>query len=333
MLAEISVVIPVFNGGRFLRGCIQAVLNQSFCNFELLLIDDGSTDDSGGICDEYALTDKRVIVFHQDNYGVSNARNLGIAQAKGKWIVFVDADDEVSTDYLLHLYKGVSNNKSDKLLVFGRYNACGINVKKIPTVTLLKAEAAKYIMGHGLLALSAPYAKLYSRKLIIEKKVQFPVGIHMGEDGIFLQQYLNEVEAVSFISEVDYNVHNTEGSLSKRYYSFESEWNCFLLWKKYISEYVNNFQFCFPNSQQTIWNNRIGSTFLHCMFCVANQTPHWSITDQWKMLKKIPRREYEEFSTFYNIKSSKKRIYKFLIGHRWLLIFVLVVNCKNCLKI
>ena len=97
---NISVVIPIFNADKYLHRCINSVLSQSYTDFELLLIDDGSTDKSGKICDEYAREDDRVRVFHKENGGVSSARNLGLDNAKGEWVSFVDADDRVETDYL-----------------------------------------------------------------------------------------------------------------------------------------------------------------------------------------------------------------------------------------
>ena len=92
----ITVIIPVYNSEKYLRECIDSVLVQTFTDFELLLINDGSTDASGKICDEYALKDARVKVFHKENGGVSSARNLGLSKALGEWIWFVDADDLVA---------------------------------------------------------------------------------------------------------------------------------------------------------------------------------------------------------------------------------------------
>ena len=90
---QISVIVPVYNVEKYLAECVDSVLSQTFTDFELLLIDDGSKDGSGAICDEYAAKDSRVRVFHKENGGVSSARNLGLDNANGEWIVFVDADD------------------------------------------------------------------------------------------------------------------------------------------------------------------------------------------------------------------------------------------------
>ena len=103
----ISIIVPVYNTEKYLRRCIDSVLAQTYQDFELLLIDDGSKDSSGAICDEYAAQDARVRVFHKENGGVSSARNVGLDNARGEWITFVDADDWIESDMLeLLLRKG-----------------------------------------------------------------------------------------------------------------------------------------------------------------------------------------------------------------------------------
>lgn len=95
----ISVIVPVYNVKNYLCKCVDSIINQTYNNLEIILVDDGSTDGSGAICDEYVLKDSRVKVIHKENGGVSSARNLGIAQAGGEYICFVDSDDWLELDY------------------------------------------------------------------------------------------------------------------------------------------------------------------------------------------------------------------------------------------
>ena len=97
---KISVIVPVYNAEKYLRRCIDSILAQTFTDFELLLIDDGSTDSSGKICDEYAKKDRRIRVFHKENGGVSSARNVGLSHLRGNWVYFVDSDDYLSPQHL-----------------------------------------------------------------------------------------------------------------------------------------------------------------------------------------------------------------------------------------
>ena len=109
----ISIIVPVFNTEKYLDKCIQSILGQTYSNIELLLIDDGSTDSSGAICDKYVTQDSRVRVFHKPNEGVSIARNWGLDNAKGEWITFVDSDDWIDTDMYEKMYNAVMQNKAD----------------------------------------------------------------------------------------------------------------------------------------------------------------------------------------------------------------------------
>lgn len=112
-MTSISVIVPVYNVEKYLRTCIESVLGQVLENIELILIDDGSTDNSGKICDEYKLRDTRVIVIHKKNGGVSSARNVGLRLAKGKYVSFIDSDDYIKEDYFSTLFFECEKNKCD----------------------------------------------------------------------------------------------------------------------------------------------------------------------------------------------------------------------------
>lgn len=109
-MPEISIIVPVYNVEKYLRRCVDSILAQTFTDFELLLIDDGSPDNSGAICDEYAAKDDRIRVFHKENDGVSSARNLGLDKAQGKYIGFVDGDDIVHEHFLTILHERIAGN-------------------------------------------------------------------------------------------------------------------------------------------------------------------------------------------------------------------------------
>lgn len=110
MNSKISVIVAVYNVEQYLDRCIQSILNQSYNNLEIILVDDGSTDSSGDICDKYKMEDERIIVFHQNNGGPARARNKGLEISTGEWIGFVDADDEILTDFYLTLLKDAIQN-------------------------------------------------------------------------------------------------------------------------------------------------------------------------------------------------------------------------------
>lgn len=106
-MAKISVIIPIYNNAAYLPKCLDSLLTQSFQDFEGILVDDGSTDGSAIICDEYLKKDSRLKVYHIQNQGVSHARNVGIEKATGEWISFVDSDDWITLDFLATLYGNI----------------------------------------------------------------------------------------------------------------------------------------------------------------------------------------------------------------------------------
>lgn len=112
-MPQISIIVPVYNVEDYLERCIDSILSQTFIDYELILIDDGSTDSSGKLCDQYAKKDKRIRVFHKVNEGVSKARNLGLDVAKGNYISFVDSDDYIKKDCLMVLFKSITENDYD----------------------------------------------------------------------------------------------------------------------------------------------------------------------------------------------------------------------------
>ena len=113
---KLSIIIPIYNKSRYLSTILQQVREQSFADYECLLIDDGSTDGSGEICDEFSAIDSRFCVFHIPNGGVSHARNVGLHYATGKYITFIDADDEIHPDYLKNLYCRIEQDNADMII-------------------------------------------------------------------------------------------------------------------------------------------------------------------------------------------------------------------------
>ena len=110
MSPKISIIVPVYNAEKTLNQCVDSIIHQSYKDWELFLIDDGSKDHSAAICDKYAQQDERIRVFHKSNGGVSSARNVGLDNAVGEWITFIDSDDWVENNYLENLYQNDEND-------------------------------------------------------------------------------------------------------------------------------------------------------------------------------------------------------------------------------
>lgn len=207
----ISIIIPIYKAERFLDRCIQSVLAQTYHDFELILIDDGSPDDSGLICDKYAFKDKRITVIHKENGGPSESRNAGLEVANGKWIVFVDADDYVETDYLEELIS-CNPNEDEAMIVIqdNRYvTTKGDDVKcerlKYDDNLIKIGKNQDIILKYRLLHHFAIYGKLFSNRIIKENKLHFNPIIKHCEDGLFIHQYYLSIDKIFISSAICYN--------------------------------------------------------------------------------------------------------------------------------
>ena len=178
MKSLISVIVPVYNVKNFLCKCIESVLNQTYKNFEIILVDDGSTDGSAELCDYYAEIENKVCVIHKKNGGVSSARNIGINNAKGDYIFFIDGDDWIESNSLEYLYS-LSKNRD---IIYGGYIIENINGKKIINIVIEKKYSTYDELFFDCCKNLSGFApnKLYSRKIIGETR--FDECISMCED-------------------------------------------------------------------------------------------------------------------------------------------------------
>lgn len=210
-MSKVSIIIPVYNTEKYLSQCLDSVLSQSFADWECILVDDGSSDRSGKICDEYVTKDSRFRVIHKENGGVSSARNLGISEAKSEYICFLDSDDRMKKN---HLEISVKKIKDADLLIFGYERFNGRTDKRILETNEIDgfAYCHDYLYSLKENAMTSeffcfPWNKLYRRSLIVENKISFPEDISMREDEIFSYRYLPYVKKIVSISDIliEYN--------------------------------------------------------------------------------------------------------------------------------
>lgn len=316
---EISIIVPVYKAEQHLHRCLDSIAAQSFSSWECILVDDGSPDRSGEICDSYAAHNPRFRVFHQKNGGASSARNLGLDKARGEWIAFVDSDDTVGADYLRHLYEVVSPGCQ-----FVMTNIRDFHVQIRENIALSGTDFVRYFADNNIFALSAPFSKLYKKNIIDRTHIRFPVGIHMGEDGLFMIAYLNEVENVSLLTYTDYEYIKTDESLSTRYYSFESEFRCFELWRNGMLSLFERWG-AFDDCLTMAWRQRSKGAFVRACQAVYRSGLYPRLTDQVKLLKSIPQKYIEEYRFVPQADMKiRRRLLKWLVSHRWFWAYVLM---------
>lgn len=177
-MCKISIIVPVYNVERYLDKCISSILEQSFTDFELIIVNDGSKDNSGRICDEYKDSDLRIKVIHQENRGLSVARNVGIEIARGKYITFIDSDDFIHPNMLEILYNNILQNKADisicdyHLVYEGKEVSQKFGDNKIRVYNNI--EGVKKIIEKSEASMIIACSKLYRRSLF--DNIRYPVG-------------------------------------------------------------------------------------------------------------------------------------------------------------
>jgi len=216
--SKVSIIVPVYNVEQYLDDCIKSILNQSYQNIEIILVDDGSQDNSGAICDKYASLDTRINVIHKENSGVSDARNCGIHAATGKYIVFVDSDDTVDTDYVKILSDEILNSEFDCIICGYRtcYPKQKIDVCVESNISIYKIDENEKLITQifNQRLLHSPCNKIYKKEYITE---YFDPSIAMGEDLMFNLKYLRKIVNVKVISDVLYNYIIHPGSAVTTY--------------------------------------------------------------------------------------------------------------------
>ena len=211
---KISVIVPVYNVEAYLERCVESILHQTYTNFELILINDGSTDSSGQICDQLARQYENIKVYHIENAGVSNARNVGIQLATGAWITFVDSDDFVTNDYLATLASAVEGENVGFVIAPLHHIKNGIVTDLPPYSGRKELWSTEETMKELLMTTKTsffPVAKLFKRDLLVDEK--FNTDYHLAEDALFLTELLLKTRCSSvFIDKPIYYYDHREGS-------------------------------------------------------------------------------------------------------------------------
>ena len=200
----ISIIVPVYNVERYLRQCLDSIIAQTFTEWEAILVDDGSKDNSGAICDEYTKKDNRFVVIHKENGGVSSARNVGIGNARGEWICFVDADDEL----IDHAFSTMLSLITDSVdIVVAGYVKCNdlreivYEVKERETYLRNREEAILEVYNPSFYSyIGYPWAKIYRTEVVRKNDLKYDETVHVSEDRLFLLTYLSAISGKAFFT-------------------------------------------------------------------------------------------------------------------------------------
>ena len=234
----VSIIVPVYNVERYLEECVQSLVKQTYSDIEIILVDDGSKDSSGKMCDQFEKEDSRIKVIHKENAGLGFARNSGLDVAKGKYVTFIDSDDVADENLIENLIKGIHENKADtciggfkritengKIVFQERYNKkiyAGSDVYQELFARMLGSDADK----HDAIRMSV-WNVLYSMEIIKAKTIRFPSErVLISEDIIWDSEYYRYSKITAVIESTAYKYRITPGSLTQKYKPDKFEMIC-----------------------------------------------------------------------------------------------------------
>lgn len=225
MNSIISIVVPIYNAYSHIPALIESVCNQTYANWELLLVNDGSKDNSLELCNKYAAEDARIKVLHQENQGPSAARNKGLLAARGEWVTFVDADDSLLDCFLSSMVE-MLHCEQDIDIVFAGYVVAEPNQNNIYTynsAVYSGFEAVKEVISKTkILHRCCPWGKMFRRSVMIENNVLFDVELAHSEDRLFVYEYLLYTRGMATTSAIGYLYDSTQtGTLKNKVLSVE----------------------------------------------------------------------------------------------------------------
>lgn len=317
----ISIIVPVYNAEKYLHRCIDSILAQTFSDFELLLINDGSKDNSGEICDEYAAKDSRVRVLHKENGGVSSARNRGLDNAKGEWIAFCDSDDWVKDCYLENLY-GYTNENLDLIISFPTYIYTDgtIKVSEYKEKIVNEQNFEEIFVEHSMHQNTSPWSKLFRRVIIERMKIRFCEDMHIGEDLLFLYTYMLTTARIYISSDTNYMYsYDLETSLTKRINTFKSEYIGYKNVKNVIADLITK-----RNITSSFSIQRLGWILGFYTRNVLNALYHDSTLIRKQRLETLKDLDVEPYFKYLHIPAPKERFLMFLLKNRLYVMYDLV---------
>lgn len=234
MAPKLSIIVPIYNSEKSLYSCIDSIREQAFQNWELILIDDGSTDNSGKICHAYAAKDNRIHVFSKENGGASSARNVGVGNARGEWITFIDSDDTIEQDYLkileytkpdllIQRWRFADETETREPLIDGIYDEQSFN-------NFMEENVHKDIMR--MVA-----SKFLKREVIEKHSIRFNNEIKLGEDTLFMLEYYSHINSLAVSNSSYYIYYRTYNWSSAKYKLDYNEFRLFFqeFYKVYTS--------------------------------------------------------------------------------------------------
>ena len=310
MKPVITIVIPVYNVENYLKRCLDSIINQTYSSLEIILVDDGSSDKSPEICDKYARKDTRIRVIHKINEGVSVARNVGIENATGMYLCFVDSDDFLPKHSIENLYKAVIDARAEMSIgCWTQITLKGTYRNHYQERIVQRSDKHGWIEALDMPEMRGPVAKLFNANIIRENGLRFPKGILVSEDTIFVYQYTSLCNSISIVDKnvYYYNRLSINSATTKYYNRFhEVAFMC-------VQEHVKNV----VDESFSLQNLELQKKIVNSFLAVQNYLLYFQNNNAEEIKIKL-REAYGLFKQYIDIKVLLKheRIFdKFLIAY------------------
>lgn len=310
----ITVIVPIYKVEKYLSICIESILKQTYTNIEIILVDDGSPDKCGQICDEYAIKDHRIQVIHKTNGGLSDARNVALDVAKGEYITFVDSDDYIAQDYVEYLWHILNKNDADISAMLDKHFIDGKTLTiftKEDKVSVISPKDYLCKLFYQTNVTTGAQAKLYKKELF--KNIRFPKGL-LYEDLLTIYKLVNNCNRIAISDHISYFYRERPGSI------IGSPFNQL----KYIStiaiiKQLSEDQKLYPKDIQKAIDNRIVGHLFHILL----QIPSNNLEEKQVIIQNINQRR---FSVIFNPKARRKNRVACIIS---LISYSLLYKLKN----
>lgn len=336
----VSIIVPVYKvPEQYLKKCIESIMSQTLERIEILLVDDGSPDNCGAICESYAERDSRIRVLHKENGGLSSARNYGCKAAAGKWVMFVDGDDWIESDICEAMYQGGEKNNVQLVM-------CGIVKDYGKTATeykfnledgkVYKGQECRWLQQQLLVYnenIATAYSKLIDRELLVNNGIYHDEVLRQGAEGLEFNLRLFEIlDSAMFIHKPFYHYMYNENSISASHNEANHEYviKCFEKIKGFIDTSKNK------EMLQPWFDNRllyvIITTAISGYFNPANTEPYWEKKRKYAMYLEKPIVK-EALSTENTVGiGTQRKVVLFFIKHRMFLILDILGKLRKCQK-
>ncbi len=318
--AFVSVIVPVYNREKTISACLNSIIYQDYVNIEIIIIDDGSTVDTYMLCTEFLQRDKRIILYHQDNGGVSKARNKGLEMAKGEYIMFVDSDDILDS----HMIANMLKYKKKNILVMCGYYYRDIKCKEHTVIfegegEILNLKSNDFWKLYSLRLSNAPWAKLYEREIIYKNRIKFKEGLNLGEDLLFNLSYLKYIEGYCFVNQPYYFLNTSEDNrLSQKWNE-----NLFEIQVKLYDSLIDFCKDCIRMDAVSYMElyKEYFKVLISCIDSLYENKQILSKIKNYKVKELICRQEFgcciQNLKEYWGYLKFQDKLEIFLIRHKW----------------